>query len=62
MTPKKRGPRPIMGATLRRYLVTLDPETVKRARALGNRNLSRGLREAVRLAPRLSGPLDQEED
>lgn len=62
MTPKKRGPKPILGTTLRRYLVTLDHETVRVARSLGNRNLSKGIREAVRLTPRRAGPFDQEGD
>lgn len=38
--------RPSLGT--RRINVTLDDETVEAARALGNGNLSEGLREAVR--------------
>ena len=38
------------GATVRRAQVMLDEETVKRARALGDGNISLGLRRAVKEA------------
>jgi len=40
----------LRGKTVKKYLVSLDPLTVERARILGFGNLSGGLREAVRRA------------
>ena len=44
--PGRGGGRPSLN--VQRYYVTLDPETVERARALGNGNLSAGIRAALR--------------
>ena len=54
----------LRGKTVKKYLVSLDPLTVERARILGFGNLSGGLREAVRRVrlPRRTGPEGQEED
>lgn len=43
-----RGRKTLDGAIVRRVQVTLDDETVERAKALGDGNLSQGIREAVR--------------
>ncbi len=51
MKPKERKPigrPPIAKGGAIRKLVTLDPETIVRARKLGNGKLSVGIREAVR--------------
>jgi ABC-type transport system involved in cytochrome c biogenesis ATPase subunit len=55
-TMKKRGPgRPPTGErTMERFNVILDLLSLKRARELGNGNLSAGIRKALALAlPRL---------
>lgn len=45
----KPGRKPLVPGTLAvRVLVTLDAATVAKARALGDGNLSRGVRRAVR--------------
>ena len=46
-----RGRKTLDGAIVRRVQVTLDEETVERAKALGNGNLSQGIRQAVASLP-----------
>ena len=46
-----RGRKTLDGAIVRRVQVTLDEETVERAKALGNGNLSLGIRQAVASLP-----------
>ena len=45
---KTRGRVAIDGAIARRHQVMLDEETVRRAKALGDGNISLGLRRAVK--------------
>lgn len=54
VTPNRRPPgRPVAGTEKRRrYLVTLEPATAERARALADGNLSAGLTLAVEQATR----------
>ena len=48
MIPKRGPGRPTLGeTTMRRVLVTLDAETIAKARKLGGDNLSAGIRKAV---------------
>ena len=48
---KKRRGRPLLGKTpMRRVQVRLDETTVRRARDLGQGNVSAGLRQAVKAA------------
>lgn len=46
-----RGRQTRDGATVRRFQVMLDEETVERARVLGDGNLSQGIRQAVASLP-----------
>lgn len=48
----KPGRPPLMGETLQRVLVTLDAETIRKARAAGRGNLSAGIRARFRRARR----------
>lgn len=47
-TPKRRGPPPLIGGVaMRRVLVTLDPDSIERAKKLGAGNVSAGIRKAL---------------
>ena len=37
--PAKRGPKPLYGQTMRKVLVRLDEDSLRRARALGHGNV-----------------------
>lgn len=63
--PRSRGRPPILGETLKRLLVTLDRETIARARILGAGNLSAGIRRAFatrRIARKLAAQRETELD
>lgn len=47
MEQKPKGPRPKYGQKMRRVCVTLDDETIAKAKRLGGGNLAEGLRRAV---------------
>jgi hypothetical protein len=47
----KGGNPPLYGKAMPRFLVTLDPMTVRKARKLGAGNLSRGIRKGFTLIP-----------
>ncbi len=46
-----RGRQTLDGVVVRRVQVMLDEETIERAKALGDGNLSRGIRQAVASLP-----------
>ena len=50
-----RGRQTLDGAIVRRVQVMLDEETVERAKALGDGNLSQGIRQAVASLPSDAG-------
>ena len=45
--PRKGGPAPLYGKTMRKMLVTLDEASIAKARKLGAGNLSAGIRAAL---------------
>lgn len=47
---KKPGPKPIHGVAMKRQIVMMDELTLRKARVIGNDNISRAVREAIELA------------
>ena len=46
---KRHGKEPLYGETMKNYLVVLDRETVLVAKQIGEGNLSKGIRELVKI-------------
>ena len=51
MSKKTKGRLTRDGATVRRVQVMLDDDTIERAKALGDGNISQGIRDAIKRAP-----------
>lgn len=52
--PKKRGPKPTHGETMKKYAVTLDSMSRRKLLALGEDSLSAAIRKAADVAYRQS--------
>jgi hypothetical protein len=50
--PKKRGPKPVHGETMKKYAVTLDAMSVRKARVLDEVSMSAAIRKAIDIAYR----------
>lgn len=50
--PKKRGPKPVHGETMKKYAVTLDSMTVRKLRVLDEASMSAAIRRAADVAYR----------
>lgn len=47
---KKRGPKPLLGETMSKKVVTLDSITLRKLKVLGDGNVSAGVRHSADVA------------